>query len=106
MKIHGGKLEASSDHLLRETIGPNEINIGRSPGHHRNFIDSVISRKEPVAPAEVGHHTATICHINNIAIRLGRKLTWDPVQEVFIDDQEANNLITPDMRKPWRLSLM
>jgi hypothetical protein len=55
-----------------------------------------------LAQAEYGHRTASVCHLNNIAMRLGRKLTWDPATERFGDD-EANKLITPVMRPPWRL---
>jgi hypothetical protein len=72
--------------------------------HPRNFLDSVRSRKPPVAPAEVGHRTASICHLNNIAMRVGRKLKWDPQKEQFMGDDEANSLITPTMRAPWSLA--
>lgn len=99
--IHGGKLEASSESLLTSKISANEIQLGRSPGHHRNFLDSVKSRTQPVASAEIGHRTATICHINNIAMALGRKLTWNPCCEQFVNDCEANRLLTPAMRWPW-----
>ena len=99
--IHGGKLEASSDSLLTSKIGANEIQLGRSPGHHRNFLDSVKSRVQPVATAEIGHRTASICHLNNIAMTLGRKLTWNPCCEQVVNDCEANRLLTPDMRWPW-----
>jgi hypothetical protein len=102
--IHGGKLEAGPVALLQEKIGEKEVRLGRSPGHHRNFIDCVKSRKEPIAPAEVGHRTASICHLNNIAMRLGRKLKWDPNKEQFLNDSEANRLLTPPMRLPWKLS--
>jgi predicted dehydrogenase len=99
--IHGGKLEASSDSLLTSKIGANEIQLGRSPGHHRNFLDSVKSRVPSVATAEIGHRTASICHLNNIAMTLGRKLTWNPSSEQVLNDREANRLLTPEMRMPW-----
>jgi predicted dehydrogenase len=101
--IHGGKLEASSESLLKETIGENEIHLGRSPGHHQNFLDSVKSRQPPVATAEIGHRTASICHLNNIAMLVGRKLKWDPQSEQILDDPEANRLLKPTMRSPWSI---
>jgi len=101
--IHGGKLEAEPASLLEQKIGDNEIHLGRSPGHQQNFIDSVKSRQQPVAHAEIGHRTASVCHLNNIAMRLGRPLKWDPVKEQFINDPEANSLITPKMRSPWKV---
>ncbi len=99
--VHGCALDAHPKSLLEETIGDSEIRIGRSPGHHRNFLDCVKSRKTPVAPAEVGHRSATICHLNNIAMLTGRKLRWDPRTERFADDDVANALLRPKMRDPW-----
>jgi predicted dehydrogenase len=103
VKIHGGELAAEPASLLQETIGDGEIKLGRSPGHQRNFIDCVKSHKQPVAHAEAGHRTASVCHLNNLAMRLGRSLKWDPAKEQFIDDPEANSLIMPKMRSPWTL---
>ena len=101
--IHGAKLEADPPGLLEEKVAEGEIQLGRSPGHHRNFLDSVKSRQQPVASAEVGHRTATICHLNNIAMLTGRKLIWDPKTEQIANDSEANALLAPAMRSPWRL---
>ncbi len=103
VEIHGGKLSASKPELLQEKIGDKEIQLGRSPGHQRNFLDSVKSRQQPVASAEIGHRTASICHLNNIAMKLGRKLKWDPAKEQFAGDDEANRLLAPTMRSPWHL---
>ena len=101
--IHGGHLEADPPSLLRETIGPNEIHVGRSPGHHQNFLDCVRLRTKPAADAEIGHRTATVCHLGDIAIRLGRKLRWDPAKEHFMGDEEANKMLSRPMRSPWCL---
>ncbi len=59
------------------------------------------TRNDPKAPVEVGHGSGTMCHIANIAIRLGRKLQWDPITEQFINDDEANRLLAPRVRTPW-----
>jgi predicted dehydrogenase len=103
--VHGAKLEASSPELLREKdSGDFKVKLGRFHGAHvRNFLDCVKSRKQPVASAEVGHRTASVCHLNNIAMLLGRKLKWDPKAERFIGDEAANKLLTPVMRSPWKL---
>ncbi len=103
--VHGQKLEASSPDLLKIKLGPNDVRVERSPGHHRNFLDCIKSRKQPVASAEIGHRTATACHLNIIAMKLGRPLKWDPKAETFGDDKEANALITPKMRAPWSLGV-
>jgi predicted dehydrogenase len=102
--VHGCRLEVEPKSLLEEKIGPKEIHVGRSPGHSRNFLDCVKSRKDPVATAEIGHRSASVCHLNNIAMLTGRKLHWDPVAERFKNDDEANALLSPKMRAPWTIS--
>ena len=101
--IHGGRLEADPPSLLREVIGPEEYHLGRTPGHHRNFLDAVRSRGIPFAPAEVGHRTATICHLLNIAMQTGRTLHWDPHRETITNDPEAQRMLKRPMRPPWHL---
>ncbi|ADB17090.1 oxidoreductase domain protein [Pirellula staleyi DSM 6068] len=104
--IHGQKLEASDEALLKEVqaiISKGDFKLGRSPGHHRNFIDCVKSRQPTIAPAEVGHRTGSICHLNNIAMTLGRKIKFDPASEQILGDEEAAKLLSPAMREPWKL---
>ena len=101
--IHGGRLTAKPTSLLKETIGPNEIHLGRSKGHHRNFIDAVKTRAQPIAPAAVGHRTATICHLLNIAMQTKKSLKWDPVTEQITNDPEANRMLSRPMRGGWQL---
>ena len=102
--IHGGALEANPPSLLKEIIGPNEIHVGRSPGHHADFLRNVQSRGLPVAHAEVGHRTATMCHLANIAMLTGRTLKWDPVAERITNDEEADKMTSRPMRGEWKLT--
>ena len=62
------------------------------------------SRKDPYFPVDIGHRVSTVCHLANIAIKLGRKLKWDPQTESFVDDAQANALRSRPMRSPWTLS--
>ncbi|HID21684.1 MAG TPA: hypothetical protein EYP14_04710 [Planctomycetaceae bacterium] len=65
-----------------------------------------IRRRDPSllnAPVEVGHRSATVCHLANIAMELGRELKWDPAAEQFLGDEEANRLRHRAYRQPWRL---
>ena len=101
--VHGGDLEAEPKSLLKEVLSPGELHLGRSRGHHADFIANVKSRGECKAPPEVGHSSGTICHLNNIAMLLGRKLKWDPEKEQFINDDEANRMLVRSMRAPWRV---
>jgi predicted dehydrogenase len=92
---------ASDDRVLRSEIAPGEIHLYRSGSQHGNFIDCVLSRQEPAAPAELGHRSASVCHVGMIAARLGRPLRWDPATEHFVDDAAADRLVFRPMRYPW-----
>lgn len=72
--------------------------------HIRNFIDCMRSRQRPIADVEEGHLTATMCHLGNIATRLGRALQWDATRETFTSDKEANAMLERPYRKPWKLA--
>ncbi|MDO5571202.1 MAG: Gfo/Idh/MocA family oxidoreductase [Bacteroidales bacterium] len=85
------------------TSGSYEINAS----HMQNFIDCVRSRKNPVAPVEVGNSTNTLCCLNNIARELNRPVKWDPATKSFIDDEEAKNhrLYWYQYRHPYKLEV-
>jgi len=96
-------LDAEPKSVLDSVIGPNETHLYTAPDEIRNFLDCVKSRRQCYAPAEIGHRTITIAHIGNIAMMLGRKLRWDPAKERFINDDEANRMLSRPMRPPWKL---
>jgi predicted dehydrogenase len=98
-----GYLAAEPKPLLTATIGPDEIRLPASNNHRRNFIECVKSRRRTICPVETAARSDTICHLDDIAIRLGRKLKWDPEREEFINDETANRMLTRPMRSPWRL---
>lgn len=100
-----GQIDASPKGLLESQIGPNEIHLYKSDNHFRNFIDCVISRGETAAPVEVAHRSITICHLGNLAMRLGREsLKWDPVTEQISGDPEASKMLSREYRGDWRLN--
>jgi hypothetical protein len=66
-------------------------------------LDSIKSRQQSIADAGIGCRTATICHLNNIAMLVGRPLHWDPLKEEIVDDAEASKLLCPTFREPWTL---
>ncbi len=106
-------LETSPESLKSSTIGPDEIHLPRPvkyadagkrdhyADHVRNFLDCVKTREEPIEPVEVGHRTSTLCHLGNIALQLNRTLKWDPDNERFPDDEEANRMQSRPIREPW-----
>lgn len=98
-----GGIDAGPKSLLRSPIGPDEVRLYRSSDHAGNFLECVRSRAATVAPIEVAHRSTTIGLVSSLAVLLGRKLRWDPQGEVFVDDDEANRMLTRAMRSPWRV---
>jgi hypothetical protein len=98
----GGTLSAGPADVLGSAIGPSEIHLYASDGHHRNFLDCIKTRRPAAASAEVGHHATTTCNLAEISARLGRKVTWDARAERFSDDETADRLLSRAMRAPWR----
>jgi len=101
--VRRGAIEPSDRELLREKIREDEIKLYRSTNHMKDFLECMRSRKDPVAPVEAGHRSNTICVITHIAMKLGRKLRWDPEAERFINDDEANRWLEYPHRKPWKI---
>jgi hypothetical protein len=75
-------------------------------GHVNNWLDCVKSRERPVADVEIGHRTATVCHLCTITRELGRRLIWDPEREEFPDDAEANRWLDRPRRAGWDLPVV
>ncbi|MBC7816656.1 MAG: Gfo/Idh/MocA family oxidoreductase [Planctomycetaceae bacterium] len=96
-----GKIEASDPEFLTTPLPSNAVRLYESYNHMENFFDGVRSRKPPVCEAEIGHRSASVCHLGVISLRLGRKLQWDPQAEQFVGDEEANRWLTRELRKPW-----
>ncbi len=101
--VNRSALNAEPKSILDEKIGPDEIHLYQSSGHHSNFIECVLSRNETVAPAEIGHRSATLGELGNITMQLERKIKWDPKTETIIGDSEATELLSRSYRSPWRL---
>lgn len=68
-----------------------------------DFIEAVRTRKKFALNEENGHRSCTLVNLSKIAVRLGRRLRFDPVQQRFIGDEEANRLVNQPMRAPWHL---
>jgi hypothetical protein len=97
------KMDASPKSLLKATIGPNELHLFKSDNHHVNFIDAVKGRTKPASPIDVAVRSDALCHLQQMAIKLKRKLRWDPAGEAFVGDDEANRMLDRPMRGPWKL---
>ncbi|MDR8390078.1 Gfo/Idh/MocA family oxidoreductase [Aliifodinibius sp. S!AR15-10] len=93
--------QASDAKILQSEIGDNEIHLYESEEQHGNWLKCIKSRELTVAPAEVAHRSCSACLISHIAMKLPRKLYWDPVNERFKNDDEANSMLSRSQRAPW-----
>ena len=107
LMVMRGFIDCSDPKLIKkeeQKIGEGEYEV--SSPHMQNFIDCVRSRKNPIAPVEVGCSTNTLCCIANIATELQRPVKWDPATLCFGDDKEAANhrLYRYQYRRPYSLT--
>ncbi len=99
-----GKIEMNPRELIREKIREDEIRVYKSTNHIGNFLDCIQSGEATAATIEASHRSISICHLANIALRLGREsLEWDPKRERVLNDDAANKMLSRRLRGPWRL---
>ena len=96
-------LDASDPRILNTVIPASGIHLYDTKDHHGNWLDSIATRQTPITPIEVGHRACTICLLNHAAMKLQRKLYWDPVNERFKNDDAANAMLTRPQRWPYTL---
>ena len=103
--IRAGRGYLTSDvaEIVKTPIGEKEFHVYPSNNHRRNWVECVRTRKTTICTAEIGHRSATVCHLGNLGYQLRRKLKWDPAKEVFNDDAEANKLTTREPREKWKV---
>jgi predicted dehydrogenase len=101
--VRRGHIDANPKSLLASPIGSDELQLYKSNNHKANLLECIKSRKQTVAPAEVAHRSCSVCLLGEIAMRLGKKLKWDPETETFTNDDQANRMLSKPMRSPWHL---
>ena len=106
-KLKDNKALAASDpKIITSVIGPKEIHLYESKEHHANWLDCVKSRKQPIAPIETGHRSCSACLIHHIAMKLKRRVYWDPAAERFKNDDQANAMLSRPQRSPYTIASM
>ena len=103
LRIDRGHLSADPEDAIKEPLADDEVHLYESPGHHRDWINCIRSRKRPVADVEIGARSVTVCHLGNLAYWHERKLRWDPKNWTFVDDEQANGWLDYERRDPWQL---
>jgi len=96
-----GPVEGGPEEILREaSLRTRQVNIGAN-NHHANWFDCIRSAGQPSSHEEIGHRSASLGHLVAMAYQLGRSLRWEPANEVFPGDEEANRLRARARREPW-----
>ena len=101
--VNRGVFRTEPDGVGRMPPGPGDVRLPVSPGHHADWQRCIDTRERPIADVEIGHRSATVCHLGNISIWLNRPLRWNPTAEEFEGDPEANRWLDRPLRAPWRL---
>src|SRR5262249_40917451 len=99
--VDRGKLTSKPETILKSPLEKGDVRLYHATDQKKNWLECIASGKATICPAEVGHRTATVCHLGNIGYWLRKKLTWDPKKERF-DDAEANKWLDRELRGPWK----
>ena len=97
------KLDASDPKLLSSVIGENEFHFTISKSHHGNWLEAIRDNKKTIAPVEEAHRSCSACLLHHIAMKLKRKIYWDPVKEQFKNDDEATKMLSRAQRKGYEV---
>ncbi|MEO5977763.1 MAG: Gfo/Idh/MocA family oxidoreductase [Chryseolinea sp.] len=98
-------LEASDPSIIKSVIGPKEIHLYESKDHHGNWLECIKSRKPTIAPVEVAHRSCSTCLVHHITMKLDRKVYWDPANERFKNDDEANKMLSRPQRSQYAIKM-
>jgi predicted dehydrogenase len=102
--VNRGKLESKPEKIIKEPLGEKDVHLYQSPGHQRDWLDCVRSRKRPICDVEIGARSVTVCHLGNIAYWTRKRLKWDPKEWQFIGaDAEVVKWLDRERRDPWQL---
>ncbi|MEM7379684.1 MAG: Gfo/Idh/MocA family oxidoreductase [Bacteroidota bacterium] len=99
-------LSASDPNILTSKIGESETHLYKISDQHRNWLDCIKTRNEPISPIDKGHKACVVCLISDIAMQLPRKLEWDNKTETFVNDDEANAMLKRSQRAPYGTDLV
>jgi predicted dehydrogenase len=95
-------LDASDPKIIKSQIGPDEFHLPVSKEHHGNWLEAIRDNKPTIAPVEEAHRSCSACLLHHIAMKLDRKIYWDPKKEQFKNnDTEATAMLSRPQREPY-----
>jgi predicted dehydrogenase len=101
--VDRGYLSSDPVELHKLDLGPKDVHLYESPGHQRDWLNCVKSRKKPICDVEIGARSVTVCHLGNLAYWNHRKLRWDPKEWHFVGDAEADKWLDRERREGYPL---
>ncbi len=101
--VSRGGISSRPDTILTKPLAENDRRVIPSTSHHQNWLEAIRGGLVPICSAEVGHRSATICHLANIGYHLRRTLQWNPARELFINDADADQHLSREPRSGWKL---
>ena len=102
--VDRGKFQATPESIGQEPLGDKAIRFYVSNNHLQDWLNCVRSRKLPICDVEIGCRSVTVCHLGNLAYWNHRRLKWNPKNEQFVGDPEANTWLDRAKRAPWKLA--
>jgi len=106
--VNRDEIKATDRELLTKPLPEGAERLYVSKDHRGKLFECMRTRKDPICAVEIGHRSASVCHLGAIALRTGKKLQWDPEKEVFTGEHaaEANTYVAREMRKPYDYSFV
>lgn len=104
--VSRSKIETTPGELANIEFKSTDERLYKSDNHQGNFLECIKTRKDPICDVEIGHRSVTVCHLGNMAIRLGRKLYWDPAKEEIVGDDEAKAWQTRPQREGFEVPVV
>jgi predicted dehydrogenase len=101
--VNRGFLASEPADIIKTPLGDKDTPLYKSPGHQRDWLNCLKTRKRPICDVEVGARSVTVCHLGNLAYWNHKKLKWDPAKWQFLDDEEANKWLDRARRDPYQL---
>jgi predicted dehydrogenase len=101
--LYYASMDCEPPSLREAPLGPDAVRLPVGKGQERNLIRCVRTRETPVSNIDDAVRSDIVSHVSDIAIRAGRKITWDPVKEVILGDPDASRMLTRTMRPPWQI---
>jgi hypothetical protein len=103
IRVNRGQLASKPDTIIKEKLGEKDVHLYKSPGHQRDWLNCVRSRKRPIADVEIGARSVTVCHLGNLAYWNHAKLKWDPKKWTFVDGTGDSKWLDRERREGYEL---